>query len=119
MAVCKKTAEGFDLLDGESIEDYFKRIDWLMKKLEDRSKNIPDDVIVGRLLSFPVADGYAYYLVVSEVPLELEFVPAWDDWQIPEPYIRGLNIEDVRERVAHDRAIYDICSVDTIKEEGG
>ncbi len=48
------------------------------------------------LLQFPVADGYALYIVNRTRPeIELIFVPSGDAWQIPEAHLRGLRISDI------------------------
>lgn len=34
----------------------------------------------GEIIKFPVADGYAMYMVVSMRPLQLVHIPLWDAW---------------------------------------
>ena len=47
------------------------------------------------LVQFPVADGYAQYIVRSLSPLKLQHVNAGDAWQVSYATIRGLRRADV------------------------
>ena len=48
------------------------------------------------VVQFPVADGYARYIVRSLAPLQLQHVHAGDAWQVPSATIRGLRRADVQ-----------------------
>lgn len=66
--------------------------DRLMKLSDEAAaKNHP----VGFMLSFPVADGHAHYLVTKAKPLTLQHVPYCDAYAIPQAHIRGLTMNDV------------------------
>ena len=63
--------------------------------------------ITGRLLKFPVADGYAVYRIVSVKPLTLAHIDYMDAWSIPGAHLRGITLASVKEelRVADARAV--------------
>jgi len=48
-----------------------------------------------RIFSYPHADGYANYYIVSEKPLILQHIPYGDAWQLPYAHIRGLRLSDI------------------------
>lgn len=53
----------------------------------------------GPVLTFPVADGRAVYIVRSFKPLILQWVKWLDNYQSDPALIRGLNVTDVRRRL--------------------
>jgi hypothetical protein len=55
--------------------------------------------LVGKVVGFGVADGKALYMVWRTRPLELVFINYLDGYQIPDAYMRGLRVADIRERV--------------------
>lgn len=65
-------------------------------RLMSESAKLPTGEIVGGVLALPYADGYAYYIVTKAKPLTLRWIPYCDAWQVPDVYIRGLRLEDVR-----------------------
>lgn len=67
------------------------------------SDSLPDGQIVGAMLQFPVADGFAAYRVMSEKPLRLEHVAVGDGYQISPAHIRGLRKADVVEKLTAGR----------------
>ena len=74
------------------------------KYYQDQEKTfsaIPRD----KLLQFPVADGYAFYYIVSLSPLVLQHIAYMDAWEIPAPYIRGLRTQDAVEQIEHRKKI--------------
>jgi hypothetical protein len=73
----------FGFKPGEASKEYFQRTDALEKALPWE-----------RIMTFPVADGKACYLVVSESPFTLQHIPVGDAWQITSAHIRGLRLAD-------------------------
>ena len=67
--------------------------------------SFPDDEYVGEVIKFPVADGYAMYMVAQTSPLELFHLALGDAYQIPKAHVKGLDMDDVREEVAHERRL--------------
>lgn len=62
------------------------------------------DPLIGRVVRFPIADGYAEYIVWRLRPLQLVKVELGDAWDIPNAYARGLRVSDIRAQVeAEDR----------------
>jgi hypothetical protein len=57
---------------------------------------------VGEVIKFPVADGYAQYMVASMKPLQLIHLPLGDawDWQ----YAHLLTAKEVQEKIDQDKA---------------
>lgn len=70
---------------------------------EARARNKGD--IVGEIVRFPMADGYAQYVVWSTNPAALIHLPVGDAWDIPEAHARGLRTSDLRQQVAAHKAM--------------
>ena len=94
-----------------------ERVDWsaVMKeegeafeKLLAASEALPTGQLVGRLLRLGRGDGYAWYIITSEKPLTLQWVPYSDAWQIEGALIRGLRIADVQAMVRREQAISEL-----------
>ena len=103
MAICNSQAEGFEFVPGQSWEEHDKKCRALLGGLEDVSNNLGKGEIVGALVRFPAADGYAVYRVVADSPLELQLIPFGDSWQIAAPHMRGLIKEDILEMLERDQ----------------
>jgi hypothetical protein len=58
--------------------------------------------LAGKIVRFPVADGYAEYMIVSLRPVTLMHLPFGDSYQIPEAHARGLRASDLRELVERE-----------------
>jgi hypothetical protein len=58
---------------------------------------------VGEVIQFPVADGYAQYMVASLKPVELIHLPIVDAWQYP--YIERLTKNDIVDKINQKRAM--------------
>jgi hypothetical protein len=72
-------------------------------KLTKASNALPLDQIVGSVVKFPVADGYALYYVSSARPLTLQHIPAGDAYTVHPAMIRGLTKKDILDLVRFDR----------------
>ena len=79
-------------------QSYMKKTDDEMGRLRAESDRIHKEgkTLVGLIVSFGVADGYATYRVVKDKPLTLEHIPHGDAWQIPAAHLRGLTAKDIR-----------------------
>ncbi len=95
-------AKGDWEFNSEDIEESIKRQDRLFKELESKRR---EDSVIGSIISFPVADGFAHYFVEKEKPLSLSLIPYGDAYQIPEAHIRGLTLKDVKTMVQRQRKI--------------
>lgn len=91
--------------DGESIDTYLARSEAAMEKLETESDALMPDELVGALISFPRADGYAFYRVASITPLKLQHIPYGDAYCIDSATIRGLRLSDVAHMVSAAKRI--------------
>lgn len=79
--------------------------DAAMEKLQDISNALRPGQIVGGLVSFPAADGYAIYVVTKEKPLTLAHVPFGDGWTVSDAHIRGLRRSDIEVLLERSRAM--------------
>ena len=96
---------------GEQV-DY--RGDW-QKEEEDqlnrfakrfKAKNTGD--AVGAVVRWQRADGYACYMVASENPLQLAHIDHGDGYQVEAALIRGINLEEIKQMVEHERAMSEL-----------
>lgn len=105
MAKVVAYAGDFDKLDNESWDDFHTRTQGVMDGLLARSDALPDDVVVKGVISFPVADGSAFYMVSKEKPLHLIHIPYMDAWEADEITIRGLNVSDVKAMLKRSKSM--------------
>lgn len=61
---------------------------------------------VGEVIQFPVADGYAQYMVASMKPLQLIHIPLGDAWQ----YAHLLTAKEVQQKIDQTKAIKELFS---------
>jgi hypothetical protein len=80
-------------------------VDWEAENrwLDDQLASQPAG-LVGYILSFQVADGYAHYKVGSLNPLTLHWIAYGDRYQIAPAHVRGLSIQDVRTHAEAERS---------------
>jgi hypothetical protein len=93
---------------GEDWKAFFDRENKALKDLQTASTNLPEGEIVGGLVKWQVADGYAYYLVTKASPLTLQWVPFCDDYQVPAALIRGLRKADIIDMLNRERRIAEL-----------
>lgn len=96
---------GFDEPMGGDFRSYFESQDKLLKALQDKEAALPEGTYEGVILRFPHADGYAMYLVEKTSPLTLQHIPYGDAWQIPAAHLKGLDMDDVKEQAARNKAM--------------
>jgi len=80
-------------------KDWQAETDWMDAQLA----NQPDEGIVGCIVSFPVADGKAFYKIVNDDPLILAYIMSGDCYTIPDAHVRGLERGDIERMVQFDR----------------
>ncbi len=105
MATIIGSLQSFGKLENESWTEHDARTKKLMEELWDQSDNLPKGQVVGGIISFPVADGHAYYQVVKEKPLQLAHVNFMDGWHANPITIRGLKLADVKLMLSRDKAM--------------
>ncbi len=93
-------------------ESGFKGQEEALEKLYATSAAIdftnPKADLTGAVVKFPIADGYAVYVVSKNSPLTVQHVPFGDAWQIYAPTIRGLNRADILEQLRRRKAVRDL-----------
>jgi len=100
------TRAGFDFGYGPSYEEARKRHNKQWEILGDEAAAVDlNKTLVGSIVRFQVADGYACYYVSADEPLTLQLVPSGDCWTIPEAHLRGLNRADVLKLAQAERAM--------------
>lgn len=80
------------------VDDSQTRWDAEQVKMNDLSKvsdALPPGEIVGAVLQFQIADGYAIYVVTKAKPLTLTHVNFLDGYAIPHAHVRGITKADV------------------------
>ncbi len=96
---------GFKRGQNEGLDAYFERTQKKLLELSRRSaEQCRKEETEGVLLRFPVADGYAFYLVVKRHPLTLQHVPFGDAYEISDAHIRGLTLHDVAVQITDQSA---------------
>lgn len=60
-----------------------------------------EDEVIGRIVRFQIADGYAEYVVFDTKPLQLVHVP--ESYNISDAHMRGLTLKDIRALVNFDK----------------
>lgn len=55
------------------------------------------DENIGEVIRFPVADGYAEYMVAATKPVQLIHLPLWDAWHFQ--YANRLTKKDIVEKI--------------------
>jgi hypothetical protein len=75
-------------------KNYATEVDALLKKHK------------GRVVSFGVGDGYAYYFVKSVKPLVLQHMALGDGYRIDRAHMRGLQVQDLISRGLDVRLFY-------------
>ena len=89
MAKLGKPLEGFKI-------DYSSDKSWEEQERETRLK-MEELLRGGKVISFPVADGYAYYLVESTSPsVILRHIPYQDGYEVSYLMIRGIRASDIQ-----------------------
>lgn len=102
---------GFDIeVDFSALyKEHEKQVQAGIEKCRTYISKLPingrDAPLVGKLVRFQIADGYAEYMVASQKPLQLIYLDIGDGYQIPNPHMRGLNVADIRELVEREEAL--------------
>lgn len=87
----------WDKKEDEDFMAWPDRVQKMLEKLIFTSNEIPEGQLVGVVVSFPVADGAAYYIVTNEKPLTVQWIRFLDSYEAPVPLIRGLNRNDIEQ----------------------
>lgn len=93
----EKPAFNFD-----KYEEYAKAEAAYVQSIVDWCKKHGQGELKGEEVRFPVADGYARYIVLSHRPLQLIHVPTGDAWHFQ--YAHRLTVGDLKEEVRRGKA---------------
>lgn len=77
-----------------------------LKKLVQKRK--PNGECVGEIIQFPVADGYAEYMIASIKPVELIHLPLSDAWHFQ--YANRITASDIKAQIKLQKALIKIFS---------
>jgi hypothetical protein len=66
---------------------------WVKKNTDSKSP------LVGKIVSTPVADGCAQYMIFRTKPLELIHMDIGDAWHADRVWVRGLRLSDVKQMI--------------------
>jgi hypothetical protein len=110
MAQITGSLEGFNKKPGEDWRDYIERSNRMFDELQDHSDNLPEGQVEGAVISFPVADGSASYLITREKPLSLSHIPFLDGYHANPILIRGLRKSDVLQMLRSRKRLLELFS---------
>jgi hypothetical protein len=91
------------VLDWEDIDAYEKANEKFIEDLRAFCKKRNNAEHVGEVIQFPVADGYAQYMVAALSPVELIHLPLWDAWEFD--YVSRLTKKDIVEKIEQRKAM--------------
>lgn len=78
-----------------------------LNELEGVAARLKPGDIVGGILKFPVADGYALYLVQKAKPLTVQHIAYGDAYRVHDALLRGLTRADVDKQLEGERIFRD------------
>ena len=84
-------------------KDYFKAEENYINAVVAWAKQHGKGKLAGEVIQFPVADGYAQYVVFSTTPVALIHLPIGDAWQYQ--YANRLTASDIKEKVRQSQAM--------------
>jgi len=79
------------------IEGYRKACQEYVEKVVAFAKRLGKGKYAGKIVRFPVADGYARYVVMSLKPVKLLHLQDGDGWDFQ--YIERLTAKDIKEAI--------------------
>lgn len=85
------------------LKEYARQCEEYVEALRTAVRNENSDPIVGEVISFQVADGYAKYLVASLKPVELIHLPFDDEYQFE--YAHLLTVKEIKALVKQQEAM--------------
>jgi hypothetical protein len=113
MATAFAPPEGFEppqiTLDNMRDGSYEREEAAFLERLADRAKMNGTSPLLGEVVRWQRADGYAQYMVWQTNPLQLIHLDLLDGYSIEPALIRGLRVADIRdmvERAARMRELF-------------
>lgn len=80
-----------------------RRTDLMFASLLKKQPRSTSRSYVGAVLSFPIADGAAYYVVVQDHPLTVQHLLIDDGWRANRCTIAGIDRAEVRDQLRWQR----------------
>lgn len=109
MATVFSAPEGYDppVLTGEDFRanTWEDKEDAYIARLSDRAKMNGTNPLIGEVVRWQRADGFAQYLVWQTKPLQLIHLELGDAYSVEDVLIRGLRLADIRAMVAREQRI--------------
>jgi len=103
----KEIAEPEFHVNGEfNMDAYNEDTERYRKEVADYAKKYGKGKLAGKIVSFPIADGSASYVVFSSSPVQLLHLADGDAYQFP--YANRLTASDIKERIGYDEAMVEI-----------
>lgn len=90
-------------VDYSNMANYHKDQDTYLEQLKEVLQKRKNGKNVGEIINFPVADGYASYMIASMKPLELVHIPLGDAWHFD--YANRLTANDVQDKLDQEKAM--------------
>lgn len=98
----------FDDYSMEGINRAMAYLQDLEFKSDQKNPDDPNCDIKGAILTFPVADGYAYYIVTNDKPLTVQNIPFGDAWAVAGVTIKGIDREYVLNTLRARKEIFGV-----------
>ena len=93
---------------------YMKEIERYRGEVSAFCKKHGKGTYAGKIISFPVADGQACYVILSLKPVELIHLADGDAWDFQ--YAHRLTASDIKEEVRRDEAMAEFFKKNKMKE---
>jgi hypothetical protein len=95
-------------LDWKNIDNYEKDCQEYKNELKEYLLRVRTGKNIGEIIQFPVADGYAEYMVASMNPPELIHLPLGDAWEFQ--YAHLLGKKEIQEEIDIQKALKELFS---------
>ena len=91
-----------------NMEAYDKASNEYIEKCRQLCKDqkLGNSDLVGHVSQFPVADGYARYMIVCVKPMVVIHLPLDDGYEAHAALIRGLNEQDIRDEIEWNMKVW-------------
>jgi len=107
MATVFSAPEGFDppIITGDdfSMGTWRDKEHAYIERLADRAKMNGHNPLLGEVVRWQRADGYAEYMVWNTQPLQLIHLRLGDAYSVEDALIRGLRVADIRAMVEREQ----------------